>query len=386
MPETKTLEGSKAIAEIVRNCEPEVVACYPITPSTHIAEEMNKYYANGETKTFIAVESEFSALSALVGGAAVGARTFTTTSSQGLLLMHEVLFNAAGMRLPIVMVVANRAVSAPLSIWNDEQDSISQRDTGWIQLYCKNNQEAVDTIPQAYEIAESSQLPVMVCIDGHYLTHAVEQIQIPDKKEVQEWLPKTKPPFVLDPENPISLGVYANPTHYQNFREDLHNDLRKAKEKIVAVGKRFEKKFGRKYGLFEEYKAKDAEFVLLGLGSAMDNVKAVVEELRKEGEKVGALHLRCFRPFPGEELQQALAGKVVGVIERDLSPGAKPPLYTEVFEALHETKAIVSSFHGGLGGRNITRSEIRELFKKLEAKKPLDEWIAKQKENGKGKK
>ena len=149
MPEIKTLEGSKAIAEVVRNCEPEVVACYPITPSTHIAEEMNKYYANGEIKTFIAVESEFSALSALVGGAAAGARTFTTTSSQGLLLMHEVLFNAAGMRLPIVMVVANRAVSAPLSIWNDEQDSISQRDTGWIQLYCKNNQEAVDTIPLA---------------------------------------------------------------------------------------------------------------------------------------------------------------------------------------------------------------------------------------------
>ncbi len=380
MPETKTLEGSKAIAEIVRNCEPEVVACYPITPSTHIAEEMNKYYANGEIKTFIAVESEFSALSALVGGAAVGARTFTTTSSQGLLLMHEVLFNAAGMRLPIVMVVANRAVSAPLSIWNDEQDSISQRDTGWIQLYCKNNQEAVDTIPQAYEIAESSQLPVMVCIDGHYLTHSVEQIQIPTKKETEEWLPKTKPPFVLDPENPISLGVYANPTHYQNFREDLHNDLRKAKEKIVAVGKRFEKKFGRKYGLFEEYKAKDAEFVLLGLGSAMDNVKAVVEELRKEGEKVGALHLRCFRPFPGEELQQALAGKVVGVIERDLSLGAKPPVYTEVFEAVRDSGAIVSSFHGGMGGRNITRTEIRELFQKLKSKKPLDEWIAKKTE------
>ncbi len=377
MPEIKTLEGSKAIAEVVRNCEPEVVACYPITPSTHIAEEMNKYYANGEIKTFIAVESEFSALSALVGGAAAGARTFTTTSSQGLLLMHEVLFNAAGMRLPIVMVVANRAVSAPLSIWNDEQDSISQRDTGWIQLYCKNNQEAVDTIPQAYEIAESTQLPVMVCIDGHYLTHAVEQIEIPEKKEIEEWLPKPKPPFILDPENPISLGVYANPTHYQNFREDLHADLQKAREKIVETGKRFGEKFGRAYGLFEEYHSKEAEFVLLGLGSVMDNVKAVVDELRKEGEKIGALHLRCFRPFPGEELKKALAGKIVGVVERDLSLGAKPPVYTEVFEAVRDTGAIVSSFHGGMGGRNITRTEIRELFKKLETKKPLDEWIAK---------
>lgn len=375
--ETKTLEGSKAVAETVRNCEPEVVACYPITPSTHIAEEMDKFYANGEVKTFIAVESEFSALSALVGGAAAGARTFTTTSSQGLLLMHEVLFNAAGMRLPIVMVVANRAVSAPLSIWNDEQDSVSQRDTGWIQLYCKNNQEAVDTIPQAYEIAESTFLPVMVCIDGHYLTHAVEQIQIPNQTEIREWLPKMKMQFVLDPENPVSLGVYANPTHYQDFREDLHSDLLKAKEKIIETGKRFGKKFGRTYGLFEEYHSKEAEFVLLGLGSVMDNVKAVVDELRKEGKKAGALHLRCFRPFPGEELKKALAGKTTGVIERDLSLGAKPPLYTEVFEAIRETGAVVSSFHGGMGGRNITRNEIRRLFQKLETKKPVDEWITK---------
>lgn len=372
----KTTEGSKAVAETVKNCDPDVVACYPITPSTHIAEDLDKYYANGELKSFIAVEAEFSAISALVGGAAAGGRTFTTTSSQGLLLMHEVLFNAAGMRLPIVMVVANRAVSAPLSIWNDEQDSISQRDTGWIQLYCKNNQETVDTLIQAYEIAETLSLPVMVCMDGHYLTHAVEQVDIPTKEQVQSFLPKFKPVLKLDPENPVSMGVYANPTHYQSFREDLHKDLQNATGKIQEIGKKFGKAIGREYGLFEEYHTKDAEFVLLGLGSVMDNVKAAVDELRAEGEKVGAFHLRCYRPFPREELKKALEGKIVGVVERDLSLGAQAPLYTEVVEALKDTKTIVSSFYGGLGGRTIVRQEIKGLFEKLKSKKYQNQWIA----------
>ncbi|MBU0636050.1 pyruvate ferredoxin oxidoreductase [Candidatus Micrarchaeota archaeon] len=375
----KTLNGAKAVAEAVKNCQPDVVACYPITPSTHIAEEMNHYYANGDTKTFIAVESEFSAISALIGGAATGARTFTATSSQGLLLMHEALFNAAGMRLPIVMVVANRAVSAPLSIWNDEQDSMSQRDTGWIQLYCKNNQEAVDSVIQAFEIAETTLLPVMVCIDGHYLTHAVGQVNIPPQSEVQDVLPPFKPKIFLDPENPLSLGVYTNPSHYQEFREDLHNDLLQSKEKIIEIGKKFGKRFLRTYGLFEEYKLKDAEFVLVGLGSVMDNVKATVNELRNENQKVGALHLRCFRPFPSEELKKILSGKTIGVIERDLSLGAQPPLYTEIVEALQGTNTIVSSFFGGLGGRNLDRTAIKVLFQKIKSKKPLKEWIAQQK-------
>ena len=179
----KTTNGATALAETAKNCEPEVVAGYPITPTTHVVEEMNRYYANGETKSFIAVESEFSALSALIGGAAAGARTFTATGSQGLLLMHEVLFCSSGMRLPIVMVVGNRSVSAPLSIWNDEQDSVSQRDTGWIQLYAKNNQEASDALIQAYFIAEKTFIPVMVCVDGHFLTHTTEQVDIPTKNK-----------------------------------------------------------------------------------------------------------------------------------------------------------------------------------------------------------
>lgn len=372
----KTVEGARAISEVVRNCEPDVVACYPISPSTHVAEKLNQYYANGELKSFIAVESEFSAMSCLVGGAAAGGRTFTVTSAQGLLLMHEVLFNASGMRLPIVMCVANRAVSAPLSIWNDEQDSISQRDSGWIQLYGKSNQEAVDLMIQAYWIAEKVHVPVMVCIDGHYLTHAVEQIDIPTIEEIRKFLPPIKPAMVLDPEAPVSLGVYASPVHYQDFRKDLSQDIEASLGVINEAGVAFEKQFKRKYGMFEDYHAADADRVILGLGSVMDNVKAVVDEMRAQGEKVGALHLRAFRPFPFDELKKVLAGKSVGVVERDISPGARAPVYTEVFEALSGSHAIVSSFFGGLGGRNITRVEIRELFDKLKEKKPLKMWIA----------
>lgn len=372
----KTLEGARAISEIVRNCDPDVVACYPISPSTHVAEQLNQYYVNGDLKSFIAVESEFSAMSALVGGAAAGGRTFTVTSAQGLLLMHEVLFNASGMRLPIVMCVANRAISAPLSIWNDEQDSMSQRDSGWIQLYGKNNQEGVDLMVQAYFIAEKTHLPVMVCIDGHYLTHAVEQIDILDKEQVLSFLPPIAPAIVLDPEKPVSMGVYASPVHYQDFRKDLWSDMQASLLVIEEAGRLFGKKFGRSYDLFESYQIADADRVILGLGSVMDNVKAVVDDLRREGEKVGCLHLRSFRPFPREQLSQALRNKTVGVVERDISPGSKAPLYTEVFEALKDSNAVVSSFYGGLGGRNITRAEIRGLFDKLKQNKPLDLWVA----------
>ncbi len=371
----KTTEGSKAISETVKNCQPDVVACYPITPSTHIAEKLEKYYSDGEIKNFVAVESEFSALSVLIGAAAAGGRTFSTTSAQGLLLMHEALFNAAGMRLPIVMVIANRAVSAPLSIWNDEQDSISQRDTGWIQLYCKNNQEAVDTVIQAYEIAESTCIPVLVCVDGHYLTHAVEQIDIPTEEQVKEFLPGFVPQIVLDPQNPLTFGSYAPPEYYQEFRQDLHEDMQKSKQKIIEIGKKFGEKFSRNYGLMEEYRTKDAKFVLVGLGSVMDNIKAVVDELRQNGEKVGCLHLRSYRPFPREELAKALAGKTIGVIDRAVSLGAMSPLYVDLFEALQGTNSTISSYSGGLGGRNITRPAIKDLFEKLKTGKTTKEWI-----------
>lgn len=371
----KTKEGARVLGEMVVNCKPQVCACYPITPTTHLTEELNKYYADGKIPEYITVEAEFSAISALIGASATGARTFTTTGGQGLLYMHEPLFSVAGMRLPIVMLIGNRAVSSPLNIWNDEQDSISQRDTGWIQIYCKNNQEAVDTIPQAFYVAEKILLPVMICVDGHYLTHAVEQVDVADESVVAKFLPDYKYPLKLDPQNPISLGVYANPTHYQMFREDLVKDMYSSKELLVEAGKKWGALTGREYGLIQEYKTKDADRIILGLGSVMDNVITVVDELRAAGEKVGALHLRVFRPFPREELKKALAGKSIGVIDRDLSIGSQAPVYVEVLEALDGTNSKISSFYGGLGGRGIKRGHIKDMFEKLKGA-PVKQWIA----------
>ena len=370
----QTKEGARVLGEMAVNCRPQVVACYPITPTTHLTEELNKFYADGRIPEYITVEAEFSAISALIGASAAGSRTFTTTGGQGLLYMHEPLFSAAGMRLPIVMLVGNRAVSSPLNIWNDEQDSISQRDTGWIQIYCRNNQEAVDAIPQAYYVAEKILLPVMVCVDGHYLTHAVEQVDVADQSLVDKFLPEYKYPLKLDPENPVSLGVYANPTHYQMFRQDVVKDMEHAKGLLVEAGKKWGELTGRGYALINEFKVKDAERVIVGLGSAMDNVITVVNELREQGEKVGALHLRVFRPFPREELRKALAGKKVGVIDRDISIGGAAPVYVEVAEALEGAKAQVSSFYGGLGGRGIKRAHVKEMFEKMK-KGPVKEWI-----------
>lgn len=374
----KTIEGSFAVAESVRNCEPEVVACYPITPSTHVAERLAKYYSDGEIKEYITVEAEFSAISALIGASAAGARTFSVTCGQGLLLMHEALCSVPGMRLPIVMGIANRAFNSPLNIWNDEQDSFAQRDSGWIQIYCKSNQEAVDSIIQAYKIAEKVSIPAMVCFDGFYLTHAVEQIDIPSRGEIAKFLPPFKPQIFLDPENPLTIGAYANPNDYQEFKEDLEKDMMQCKKVVEEAGKEFGKLFGRHYGLMDEYKTKDAVRIIVGVGSVMENVYMVVDELRAKGEKVGALHLRLYRPFPSEEIAKALSGKNVGVIEKALSVGGVPPVYVEIVEALSiaKDKAIVSSFVGGLGGREIKREDIFNVFKKLKEKKPLKEWIA----------
>jgi len=369
----KVLEGGNAIAESTLNCEPEVVACYPITPSTPIAEAMAAYYANGLIKEFIDVEAEFSALSSLIGASAAGARTFSTTSSQGLLLMHEAIFNAAGMRLPIVMAVANRAVSAPLNIWNDLQDSISQRDTGWLQFYARTNQQAVDLMPQAFKIAEKTMIPAMVCVDGFYLTHKLEQIDVPEKKLIKEFLPEFNPKVKLDPNNPLSLGVYAGPAHYQEFRADLHEDLINSLNEIKKQAKEFEELTKRKQFVLEEFKTEDADFILIGLGSMMSNVFEAVKELREKGEKVGAIHLNVFRPFPSKELRKALEGKKIGVIDRALSLGAKAPLYLEIREAL--PKEEISSFYGALGGRAITRKEAKKIFEMLK-QKVKESWIA----------
>jgi len=376
MTENKlTVSGSNAAARAALMCRPEVVAAYPITPTTHVAEKMAKYYADGKLKKFIAVEAEFSAISALVGSVAAGSRSFSVTGGQGLLLMHEVLYSASGMRLPLVMLVGNRAVSSPLNIWNDEQDTISQRDTGWIQLYAKSNQEVVDLLPQAFFIAEKTLIPVMVCVDGFFLTHAVEQIIIPSQKQVDSFLPKFKLKDKLDSNNPISLGVYAEPKYYQLFRMDLQKDFLNSKKVIKEASKKWNKITGRKYGLIEEFKCRDAEKIIVCLGSMTLNAIAVAKELRSKGEKVGVLHIRSYRPFPRNKIKKILAGKKVGVIDRAISLGANAPLYVEVSEALNESNSIVSSFYGGLGGRSITRKEFKSLFKKMNSNKAVKEWI-----------
>ena len=370
----KTMNYSDAIAEAASYCKVDVIASYPITPSTPIAHALNKIYVNGGFPKFITVEAEFSAISSLLGASAAGARTFSATSSQGLMLMHEALFSTAGMRLPVVMAIANRAISSPLNIWADEQDSISQRDSGWLQLYCKNGQEAVDTTIQAFMIAEKTMLPVMVCLDGFYLTHTISQVDVPDKDKVAAFIPPYKNPYVLDPQNPVSVGAYTMPADYQDFREDLCADVDAAQDSIVEVGKEFGKVFGREYGLVEYHNCKDADRVIITLGSVYNSIEKVADSLRARGEKVGVAHLRSFRPFPASDLRANLAGKHVLVVERDISPGGVPPVYAEVSEALVGTGATVSVATGLLGGREAKKQAFEALYDKMKQGK-VKSWL-----------
>ena len=360
-----TINNSAAIAQVASYCKVDVVASYPITPSTPITHELNRLYVNGGFPRFITVEGEFSTISALLGASAAGARTFSATCGQGLMLMHEALFSTSGMRLPVVMAIANRAISSPLNIWADEQDSMCQRDSGWIQLYCKNGQEAVDTVIQAFKIAEKTMIPAMVCLDGFYITHSVGQVDMPDKEKVNAFLPPYKNPFVLDPQNPLTVGAYAVPADYQDFREDLSADLEASAKTIVDVGKEFGKAFGREYGLVEYHNCDDADRVIIALGSVYNTIEKVADSLRAKGEKVGVAHLRSFRPFPAEDLRAHLKGKHVLVVERDISPGGVPPVYGEVCEALCPAGSMVSVAAGLLGGREAKQSDFEQLFSRM---------------------
>ena len=370
----KTTEGSFAVAEVVRDCAPDLVACFPITPSTHIAEELDKMYTDGQIKSYTAVESEFSAISMLVGGSAAGGRVFTTTDSQGLFLMHEVLFAASGMRLPMVIVNANRAVSAPLNIWNDHQDSVSERDSGWIQIYCKNNQEVVDAVPQAFKISEDALLPVMVCMDGFYLTHIVEQIDVPEKGLILKYLPATRDAkYKLDTQNPITMGMYALPGDYQGFRNDLHMSMLEAKENVKKEMEAWGAVSGRKYGngLWEEINAQDADILFVGMGSVMENAELAVEQMRAKGKKVGIVRVRCYRPFPSEIVKAFEGKKKIIVFEKALGFGAAAPLYNDISNAVREAglKVKIYSIAGGLGGKDITVEHIREMLAKVKKEK-----------------
>lgn len=359
----KIMEGAHAVAEVVKLCDPKVIASYPITPQTHIVEKLAKLVANKELKAkYIEVESEFSALSSCIGATATGVRSYTATSSQGLLLMHELLFVASGLRIPLVMTVANRAVSAPLNIWNDHQDAISQRDTGWIQFYVESVQEAVDTTIQAYKIAEETSLPVMVNMDGYYLTHVYEPVVIPEKKEVDSFLPKIKPKQILDPENPMTIGMYATPEHYMKIRDELNQAMNNSAENIKKVHDDFAGKFGRGYGngFIEEYK-NDKDTVIVSMGSLCSTLKEIIDKKNN----FGLVRLRTFRPFPRNELKMALGDKnTVIVIDRNISLGLNSgALFSELRDALYslEKRPKIVGFVAGLGGKDINENDIGKM-------------------------
>jgi len=373
----KQIEGSHAVAHVVAQCRPNVISAYPITPQTHIVEGLADIVGAGQLDAeFINVESEFSAASVVLGASAAGARAYTATSSQGLLLMSEVIYCIAGMRLPIVMTCANRAISAPLSIWNDHQDSMAVRDAGWIQLHAEDNQEASDLHIQAFKIAERTFLPVMVCMDGFILTHAYEPVDLPEQKEVDDFLPTFKPRHIVDPRWPRGIGLFADPRFYMETRYILHRALEKSEETIKEVSSEFAKAFGRESGGFiKTYKLEEADVVVVSMGSVVGTIKELIDQLEEEGKKVGLLQICSYRPFPRHEVYRALKDKMnIVVLEKCISLGRGGILASDVrwsFPRAEKRDRDISSFVAGLGGRNISIDDLRYMVEKVE-KEPVE--------------
>jgi len=373
----QVMEGSHAVALAVKASRPNVVAAYPITPQTHIVEDISQLIADGDLDAeYVKVESEHTAMSVCVGASASGARTYTATTSQGLALMHEVLFNAAGMRLPIVMTVANRALSAPLNIWNDHQDSISERDSGWIQVYVEDNTEASDMTVQAYRIAEDNRIkvPMMICMDGYTLTHTYEPVELLDQELVDDFLPRYEPVDFLTVYDPKSFGMFADPNYYTEFRYNNQKALENARTVISDVSKAFGETFGRDYGgLIEEYRCDDAELIIMALGSVVGTVKDTIDDLRDEGTKAGVIKVRTLRPFPSEELRKALEGtQSVGIIDKNVSLGFDGALFNEVKACLYNNGSMpnIYGFIAGLGGRDIPKKVVKKMAKTIGSGKP----------------
>jgi len=371
------MEGAEAIAEAVRVARPQVISAYPITPQTHIVEGLSEAIAGGRLRAeFVTVESEHSAASVVLGAAATGARAFTATSSQGLLYMAEVVFNIAGMRLPIVMTVANRAVSAPLSIWNDHQDSMALRDSGWIQLFAQTAQEAHDLHLVAFRVAEDLrvQLPVMVCVDGYVLTHAFEEILPVEQTIADRFLPPLVRPYVLDPSDPYSFGTYADPDVFTEARYDV--ELAHEATPAVLAGSldAFDALTGRRYEPdFDRYRLDEADVALIVMGTAAQTARIVVDRMRSEGTRAGMIAIRRFRPFPAAELRDSLGGvRRVIVLDRAVSTGSGGIVVGEVRAALSTMSRppVVTGVVGGLGGRDVSVDLIERAFAATE-----DCWI-----------
>jgi len=362
----RQMEGSQAVAEAVALCRPEVVCAYPITPQTHIVEGVGALVKDGTLTDceFINVESEFAALSVAIGASAAGARSYTATASQGLLFMAEAVYNAGGLGLPIVMTIGNRAIGAPINIWNDHSDSMSMRDAGWIQLYAETNQEAVDLHIQAFRLAEELSCPVMVCMDGFILTHAYERLDVPSQDDVDAFLPAFQPVQMLDPDEPYSIGAMVGPEAFTEVRYLGHDTQLQALKLIPEIAGVFRDVFGRDSGgLIHEYRTEGADTLMVALGSVNGTIQEVVDSLREAGSAVGSIGICSFRPFPLDELRDALEGaKRVVVIEKSLAPGLGGILASNVRMALRGVSMPVYTVIAGLGGRPITQNPLREVF------------------------
>ena len=364
----KQMEGSQAVAEAIALCRSEVICAYPISPQTHIVEGLGEMVKSEELPgcEFINVESEFAAMSVAIGSSAAGARTYTATAAQGLLFMVEAVYNASGLGLPIVMTVANRAIGAPINIWNDHSDSISQRDSGWIQLFAETNQEALDLHIQAFKLAEELSLPVMVCMDGFILTHAYERVDIPTQEQVDAFLPKYEPRQVLDPNDPVSIGAMVGPEAFTEVRYLEHEKQMQALELIPQIAEEFKAGFDRDSGgLVRGYRLEDAETVIVAMGSVLGTIKDTIDEMRANGAKVGALGVISFRPFPLQAVRAALKNaKRVVVLEKTFAVGIGGILATDVRTAMGDIALHHYTVVAGLGGRPITRKSLHEVFEK----------------------
>ena len=368
------MSGNEAVAYAIRQINPDVMPAFPITPSTEIPQMVSTYIANGDIDTeFIPVESEHSAMSAAIGSEAAGARTLTATSSAGLAYMWEELLLAASNRMPIALALVNRTLSGPININCDHSDGMGARDTGWIQIYAENNQEAYDNFIQAYPIAEHAgvHLPIMICQDGFITSHAVENIELLEDEDVKGFVGEYEPEeFLLNPGNPIAVGPYSVTNYVMEAKKNQALALEGSKEVILKVAEEFEKVFGRKYGLFEEYRTEDADYIMLIMGSAAGTAKQAVDDLREKGKKVGVVKLRVFRPFPADELADALKNaKAVAIMDRTESyNGNGGPLGSEVTAGLYRNKIMLETVNYiyGLGGRDFTVQEVYDIFAQLE--------------------
>ena len=366
----KQIEGSRAMAEAIALCRPQVVCAYPITPQTHIVEGLGELVKAGELVNceFINVESEFAAMSVAIGASAAGARAYTATSSQGLLYMAEAVYNAGGLGLPIVLTLGNRAIGAPINIWNDHSDAMALKDAGWIMLFAETNQEALDLHIQAFRLAEELSCPVMVCVDGFVLTHAYEQVDLPSQEQVDAFLPPFDPRQILDPSDPMTIGAMVGPEAFAEVRYLAHYKQLQALALIPQLAEEFKAQFGRASGgLLHTYQAEDAETLVVAMGSANGTIDDVVDEMRDNGHRIGAVAVTTFRPFPLEALCAALEGaRRIVVVEKSLAVGLGGALASNVRMALRGHSLPVRTAIAGLGGRPITRASLRGLFERAE--------------------